>query len=97
MCSFDYIFIIVTKMTELYNPESLKVPCDKDDYDYNLTCTDLFLRTKVVYDGDFFFFFFPKDTVIYTGTRAQNEMLLYSFGNLMLQEDPDTFGSEIYM
>lgn len=53
MCSFDYIFIIVTKMTELYNPESLKVPCDKDDYDYNLTCTDLFLRTKVVYDGDF--------------------------------------------
>jgi hypothetical protein len=75
-------------MTELYNPESLKVPCDKDDYEYNL-------RTKVVYDGDFFIAIVPKDTVIYTGTRAQNEMLLYSFGNLMLQEDPDTFGSEI--
>lgn len=83
-------------MTELYNPESLKVPCDEDDYDYNLTCTDLFLRTKIVYDGDFFIAIVPKGTVIYTGTLAQNEMLLYSFGNLMLRDGPDTFDPEIY-
>ncbi len=92
-------------MTELYDQKILRVSCDDRN---TVNCTDLFLQTEVTFDGRFYVAKIPAGTKFYTGTLAQDEMLVHSFGTVMLKggldisdvgiqvNGPDQFPSQLY-